>query len=144
MATVTVHYAGQRVAAGNKLAHLFVRDDTNDDLLFTPKKDGHWIIGAAYPIEHKGESSYLLPLPIERDKDVAEHRLTSEWRALAATAREHVAGVKARASLDKEAKAENRDIGDLTLDELARLYRRRLPDQRAALVTAILRHLDVV
>lgn len=132
---VKLVYCGERETRDGKLAHKFLMPDGSAGL-FTPKKRMHWIIGRTYTFESSstdGSTVYLSTGVLSNEDPYAA---TDKWRLEAREALTNIDAAAAFRRMERTAKEDNKDFGDLTLDEVRRLV---APSRtKAAIVTAVM------
>lgn len=126
-------YCGTRYDDG-VLSYRFL-DSAGNPARFTPKRAPQLVIGRTYEVPRPTPDTYRLGGAVYVP-NAAAHPLTDAWRLTDRSARDRLAADR----IHKRLVAENGDIGNLTLDEVARLYTNSRSQDRPAIITAVLRH----
>jgi hypothetical protein len=134
----TWSYAGRRVN-GSQLVDAWYNNETDRTLLFKIRRGSHYTIGQAYRASvtrDQGSVVVLHGAPLH--KTVVGAGLEEAWRA------EHAAAAETASETErarKKAARYSRDLGLLTLDDIARAASQMNKRNRAALVAAAIEHI---
>ena len=130
-------YKGRRYMADDKISETFQSHGEPDERFsFRPKTRLYFQIGRTYKVPTKDGTTFSLGDSVRLD-DIQEHPDTALWRTEDQAAAQELEGERARKKMEREAKDDNREIGDLTLREFRDLLRGAHASRRGALITVL-------